>query len=80
MSELLGELRGIGLTMVSRYPRTSFTDPETKEDHVSQLHLGWTTDQEKANKAREMGAIVTSCKPDEPGFSGWEISVRVIDP
>jgi hypothetical protein len=80
MSELLTELRGIGLPMGGRYPATSFTDPETNEDHTTQLHIGWTTDEAKANMARALGATVTAHSAGEPGFSGWEVSVRVIDP
>jgi hypothetical protein len=66
--------------MGGRYPPTSFTDPETKEDHVAQLHMGYTTDEAKVEKARDLGATVTSCASRDPRFSGWEVSVRVIDP
>jgi hypothetical protein len=77
LSELLNELRGFGLAMGTRYEPTSFTDPETNEDHLSQLHVGYTTDQAKADKARDKGATVTSCGGS---FPSWEITVRVIDP
>jgi hypothetical protein len=77
MTELLAELRGIGLAMGTRYAQTAFTDPETNEDHVSVLCVGYTTDEAKAERAREMGATVTGCGGPSPS---WEISLRVIDP
>jgi hypothetical protein len=76
----LAELHGIGLGMGTRYAPTSFTDPETKEDHVAQLHVGYTTDPEKAQRARDMGATVTTCASLDPRFTGYEITLRVIDP
>lgn len=80
MSELLAELRGAGLSMAGRYQPVPYTDPETEEDHVSQLHVGYTADEAKAEKARDIGATVTSCRARDPHLSGWEITVRVIDP
>jgi hypothetical protein len=79
MTELLSDLRGAGLAMGTRYAPTAFTDPDTKEDHVSQLHVGYTTDEAKAEKAREAGATVTSCRATDRRFSGWGVTVRVID-
>ena len=76
---IVDDLRGLGLTMGGRYPATSFTDPVTNEDHTAQLHVGWTTDQAKADAARELGATVTRYTSTyDPSASGWEVSVRVI--
>ena len=77
MSGLLSDLRAAGLAMGTRYEPVPYTDPETNEDHVSVLHVGHTTDQARADKAREAGATVTRCGGKLPA---WEISLRVIDP
>jgi hypothetical protein len=61
MAELLNYLRAVGLAMGTRYAPLAYTDPETQEDHVSVLHVGYTTDEAKACEARELGATVTSC-------------------
>jgi hypothetical protein len=37
-------------------------------------HVGWTTDEAKATKARDAGAAVEHVARDDPRFSGWEIS------
>lgn len=76
MTELLSDLRGAGLAMGTRYAPAPFTDPDTKEDHVSVLCVGYT----KAEKAREAGATVTTCASRDPRFTGYEITLRVIDP
>jgi len=78
VSELLTKLRGFGLPMGGSYPPTPFTDPETNEDHTTQLHIGWTTDETLADKAREAGATVTAYRASDPRFSGFEVTVRVI--
>jgi hypothetical protein len=78
VSELLSELRGFGLPMGGSYPPTPFTNPETNEDHTTQLHIGWTTDESLADKAREVGATVTAYTSKDSRFNGWEITVRVI--
>lgn len=76
-SEALDALRGVGLAMGTRYAPQSFTDHETNEDHVSVMHVGYTTDPDKAQAARDLGATVTTCGGSTPA---WEVSVRVIDP
>ena len=76
---IVDDLRGVGLTMGGRYPATSFTDPVTNEDMTSTLCVGWTTDQAKADAARELGATVTRYTSTyDASASGWEVSVRVI--
>jgi len=64
--------------MGTAYAPRSFTDPVTNEDHTSTLHIGWTTDERKANAARDLGATITRYMAHDPAASGWEISVRVI--
>ena len=37
-------------------------------------HVGWTTDPDKADAAREAGARVTYARGSDPAFDGWEVS------
>ncbi len=74
---MLAELRKAGIAMGTRYKPTSYTDPETNEDHVAVRHIGYTTDADKAQAARDLGATVTACGVPNPS---WEIMVTVFDP
>ena len=81
MPDLLAQLRALGLPMVSAYrPMTFTTADESGEEQTvtSRLVLSWTTDSEKADAARELGATVTSYRAADPAFSGWEVSVREV--
>ena len=79
MSELLDALHGLGLKMGGRYARRSFTDPETGEDKWATLYVGWTTDEAKAEAARELGVTsITHYTAHDPAYSGWEIALRVV--
>lgn len=77
---LLEQLRDeVGLRMGGRYPAQTFrTKDEDGEpvEIVRQLHVGWTTDEAKADRARELGATVTTFRAHDPEFSGWEVSVH----
>ena len=80
MVELVEQLRATGLTMGGSYPARPWVDPENEEITGTQkLHIGWTTDQAKADAARDLGATVTSVRAHDPRFSGWEVSVNVIE-
>jgi hypothetical protein len=56
---LVEQLRAIGLPVTSRY--------------ASGHHVAWTTDEAKASKASELGAIVVDYRSSDPKFSGWEV-------
>jgi len=40
-------------------------------------HIGWTTSREKAERAREAGALLRPYYSRDPEFSGWEIVFAV---
>jgi hypothetical protein len=37
-------------------------------------HVGWTTDEGKANAARELGATLREYRSADPTCTGWEVS------
>lgn len=77
---LLATLREIGLPMGGSYrPNTVATPDESGElvEVTTRLHVGWTTDPEKAEAARNAGATVTAYTSAN-GNSGWEVSVREV--
>lgn len=41
--------------------------------HVGR-HVGWTTDEAKADKLREAGANLAHYVSQDPRYSGWEVS------
>jgi hypothetical protein len=59
---LIEQLRAIGLPMTTWY--------------ASGHRVAWTTDEAKASKASELGAIVMDYQSRDPKFSGWEVSAR----
>ena len=59
MPSLVERLRAAGLPMGSRY--------------ANGYLVGWTTDDAKAEAAREAGARVVPCPSRDPRFSGHEI-------
>lgn len=78
---LLRQLRGMGLAMGGSYPPHEFvTDDETGEQVTTarQRWFGWTTDEAKANAAREAGAVVTTYRSTDDRYSGWEVSVTEV--
>ncbi len=79
---VLEQLRAeVGLPMRGRYRAQTFTTEDENGEPVTvtrQLHIGWTTDEAKANRARELGATVTSYRAHDPACSGWEISVHEV--
>ena len=78
---LLDQLHEIGLPMRGRYAPHTFTTLDENNEPVPQVgqrYVGWTTDQAKADAAREAGATVTSYRASDPMFSGWEVSVTEI--
>ena len=79
---MLAQLRNeVGLPMRGRYPAQSFTTTNEDGEEVTvtrQLHVGWTTDETKADAAREAGATVTAYRAHDPAFSGWEVSVHEV--
>lgn len=80
--DLLERLRNeVGLPMLGRYPARPFTregEDGELEQAWSQLHVGWTTDQAKADAAREAGATVSAYRASDPAYNGWEVSVTEI--
>lgn len=56
---MLEELRAIGLPMRSKMGVT---------------WIGWTTDREKADKAKALGARVVYYSSRDPEYCGWEVS------
>ena len=79
---VLEQLRAeVGLPMRGRYRAQTFTTEDEDGEPVTvtrQLHIGWTTDKDKADRARELGATVTSYRAHDPAFSGWEISIHEV--
>ena len=78
---LLAQLRSFGLTMGGAYPANEFhAENEAGEDVTrhSQRWFGWTTDEAKAERAREAGATVTTYRASDPRYSGWEIAVTEV--
>lgn len=82
MGALLDTLRNeVGLPMRGRYPSRPFHRQDENGEDVAcvlQLHIGWTTDQAKADKAREAGATVTAYRASGLTCNGWEVSVSEI--
>lgn len=75
---LLTVLHELGLPMRGRYAPQLVTARDAEGEEVSyemQQHVGWTTDQAKADAAREAGATVTEYRAHDPALSGWEVSV-----
>ena len=71
----------VGLAMCGRYRARPFTTTGDDGEPVTvtrQLHVGWTTNEVKANHARELGATVTAYRSHNPAFSGWEVSVNEV--
>ena len=78
---LLDELRQAGLSMLGAFPPREFETTDETGDPVTvvqQLRIGWTTDETKANAARDLGATVTFCRGSEPQWDGWEVSIREV--
>lgn len=79
---ILEQLRTeVGLAMGGRYRAQSFKTTDEDGGAVTvarKLHVGWTTDEGKANRARELGATVTAYRAHDPAFSGWEVSVNEV--
>jgi phosphoglycerate dehydrogenase-like enzyme len=67
--------------MASCYAPSDF---DVRDDHgvptgetiTVRPYVGWTTDEAKANAAREAGATIREYRSKDPQFSGWEVSVR----
>lgn len=80
---MLAELRKLGLAMGGSYPPHDFTTEDESGEEVTvtrQLHIGYTTDEAKADAARELGATVTRCPAGDPKYSGWEVSTYEVKP
>lgn len=79
---LLATLREeIGLPMRGSYP--PFEGAEIREggEQVTvtrQRWIGWTTDEAKAEAARQAGAVVTYYRASEPAYCGWETTLTEV--
>ncbi len=76
---LLAQLHEIGLAMGGRYAPVEVTTEDEDGESVTvvyQRHVGWTTDQAKADAAQAAGARCSRYISDDPRFSGWEVSVN----
>jgi hypothetical protein len=78
-TQLLNELRAIGLPMTSRYV---FERPARDTDGATETvshYLAWTTSRERAEQASDLGAVLRPYKSRDAQFSGWEIRVTVTE-
>jgi len=75
----LDQLRKTGLPMVSRYAPMPYTDPETERTGTVTRYYSRTTDEAKADAARELDATVSEYRSAHPKFSGWEVLLRVVE-
>jgi len=74
---MIEEVRALGLKMGSWYaPHTTKSDDGSSR--TVQRFYGWTTDREKAEAARELGAHVTNYYSRDPEFCGFDIEVREV--
>ncbi len=75
---LLERLRACGLKMGGAWSPVTAThrnEDGEEETFTSQRFVGWTTDEAKADAARDLGATVTTATSMASGDTGWEIMV-----
>jgi hypothetical protein len=60
-----------------KLPTTTQREGSELVEVTTRLHVGWTTDPEKAEAARNAGATVTTYTAAS-GDSGWEVSAREV--
>ena len=82
---MIEQLRSLGLPMRSwSYPHEIDVRDEdglpTGETQTVRSFYGWTTDQAKADAARDLGATVRGYQSRDVRFNGWEVSCRVVEP
>src|SRR5215467_13121238 len=76
---LLEQVRALGLPLGSCYQKQT-VDKIDGGKQTSQLFIGWTTDRDKAEAAKALGATIQHYTSRDPEFNGWDVSVReVID-
>jgi hypothetical protein len=82
---LVEQLLDLGRAMTSRYAalEKAALDEQgqpTGETITVQTFIGWTTDEAKAEAARDAGATLRPYKSFSPECSGWDVSVtEVVD-
>jgi len=74
---MIEEVRALGLKMGSWYaPVTTKNDDGTSK--TTQRFYGWTTDREKAEKAKALGVHVSPYYSRDPEFCGWELALTEV--
>ena len=78
---LLDDVRAVGLPMQSWYSPHTFTtrdDDGAEREATRQTFVGWTTDENKATAAHELGAQLRPYRSSDERFTGWEVVVHVL--
>jgi hypothetical protein len=73
---LVEQLRALGLSMGTVYPPHTSPPDDEGQTRTTQRYVCWTTDEAKANAAKDLGASLVPYKSfsGDSSCDGWEVN------